>query len=178
VHPSSHAVAQRYYLRAVRRAAAPTYKDYVDKKKKDKKAMTLRSKIVRLAHARPDLRPDLLPLLRRASRAQKPLAEVAVGDIFYSSWGYDQTNVDFYQVIKRTATTVTVAEIRSKIVGGQGGPSEKVMPMVGSFDARGKKGRKKLKEYDGTPYVQMSSYEHAYLWDGKPQSQTGGAYGH
>ena len=25
-----------------------------------------------------------------------------VGDILYSAWGYDQTNVDFYQIVKKT----------------------------------------------------------------------------
>lgn len=25
-----------------------------------------------------------------------------VGDIFYSSWGYDQTNIDFYKVLEIT----------------------------------------------------------------------------
>ena len=40
---------------------------------------------------------------------------VHIGDIFYSSWGYDQTNVDFFQVVdlkgKRTAV---VQEINAK----------------------------------------------------------------
>ena len=141
---------------------------------------SLRSSLVRLAHSRPDLRPHLLPLLlrvRKQGRLKKPVADVKVGDIFASSWGYDQTNVDFYQVLKRTPTTVAVAQINSKIVSGQGSPSEKVMPVVGSFDHRGKKGRKKLKDWDGSPYISRSSYESADLWDGKPQSQSGGAFG-
>lgn len=25
-----------------------------------------------------------------------------VGDIFYTSWGYEQTNIEFYQVVKAT----------------------------------------------------------------------------
>lgn len=29
-----------------------------------------------------------------------------VGDIFYTSWGYEQTNIEFYQVIKATAKTL------------------------------------------------------------------------
>lgn len=28
------------------------------------------------------------------------------GDIFYTSWGYEQTNIEFYQVIKATAKTL------------------------------------------------------------------------
>jgi hypothetical protein len=42
------------------------------------------------------------------------------GDIFYASWGYDQTNVDFVQVIKTTAKTVTVKEIGQKSISKKG----------------------------------------------------------
>lgn len=31
--------------------------------------------------------------------------------IFKSAWGYDQTNIDFYVVVKETAKTVTLVEI-------------------------------------------------------------------
>lgn len=34
-----------------------------------------------------------------------------VGDIFFNSWGYEQTNVDFYQVVAITAKSVKVREI-------------------------------------------------------------------
>lgn len=34
-----------------------------------------------------------------------------VGDILYSSWGYDQTNVEFYQVVEVKGKTVNVREI-------------------------------------------------------------------
>ena len=36
------------------------------------------------------------------------------GDIFVSSWGYDQTNVDFYEVVKVAAKTVTLIPIERK----------------------------------------------------------------
>ena len=45
-------------------------------------------------------------------RAAEMSANVKVGDIFVDSWGYDQTNVDFYQVVaKPSAKTVIVREI-------------------------------------------------------------------
>jgi len=41
-------------------------------------------------------------------------ANVSVGDVFASSWGYEQTNVNFYQVIStHSKKTVTVREIRA-----------------------------------------------------------------
>ena len=39
---------------------------------------------------------------------------IIVGDIFYSSWGYDQTNVDFYQVVKTTPKTIALKKIDKK----------------------------------------------------------------
>ena len=36
---------------------------------------------------------------------------VKVNDIFYSSWGYDQTNIDFYQVIDVLPNSVKVVKI-------------------------------------------------------------------
>lgn len=47
---------------------------------------------------------------------------IKVGDIFYSSWGYDQTNVDFYQVLDVSDKgTVSLREIGSEIVDGTTG---------------------------------------------------------
>jgi len=108
--------------------------------------------------------------------SQKQASAVIVGDIFYSSWGYDQTNIDFYQVTGTTRTMVKLKKIQKKIVGGKGQPQEKVMPIPNSM--AGPELRKKLKEYQGRAYVNLNSYASAYKWDGKPKSQTGGAYGH
>lgn len=43
---------------------------------------------------------------------------VKVGDIFYTSFGYDMTLVNFYQVIKVMPKSVSVREISSGIVDG------------------------------------------------------------
>ncbi|HEM5454175.1 hypothetical protein HO944_09415 [Streptococcus suis] len=34
-----------------------------------------------------------------------------VGDVLCSTWGYDQTNYDFYKVIKVTAKTITIEKL-------------------------------------------------------------------
>ncbi|EEW8141382.1 hypothetical protein FSF79_025435 [Escherichia coli] len=42
---------------------------------------------------------------------------VSVGDVFVSSWGYEQTNVNFYQVISvHGKKTVTVQEVRASVL--------------------------------------------------------------
>ena len=117
----------------------------------------------------------------RASAADKlarrfMAAAVIVGDIFVSSWGYDQTNIDFYQVVRTTKTMIVIRKIDKKLVGGRGEPQEKVMPVANTM--KGPELRKKLKEYRGRPYVTLNSYASAYKWDGKPAWQTGGAFGH
>lgn len=43
---------------------------------------------------------------------------LAVGDIIHHSWGWDQTNCDYYQVIAVTDHGATVREIASKTVSG------------------------------------------------------------
>ena len=41
---------------------------------------------------------------------------VQVGDIFQSSWGYDQTNVSFFQVISVTEKSAKVREVFPPVV--------------------------------------------------------------
>ncbi|TBR80925.1 hypothetical protein DU472_04510 [Campylobacter novaezeelandiae] len=38
-----------------------------------------------------------------------------VGDILYSNWGYEQTNVEFYQVVATTEKAIWLANIKEKI---------------------------------------------------------------
>ena len=41
---------------------------------------------------------------------------VKIGDIFYSSWGYDQTNIDYYMVTKIIGKTfVEIQKIESQL---------------------------------------------------------------
>jgi len=43
----------------------------------------------------------------------EPKHNIKPGDIFYNSWGYEQTNIDFYQVVATTAKTITLRRIKS-----------------------------------------------------------------
>ena len=46
---------------------------------------------------------------------------VRVGDLFYASWGYEQTNIDFFQVVALKGThTAILRQIGSDYVGGYG----------------------------------------------------------
>jgi hypothetical protein len=51
-------------------------------------------------------------------QAKTSFEKIQSGDIFNTSWGYDQTNVEFYQVIEKKGTsTVIVREIGREPVG-------------------------------------------------------------
>lgn len=83
-------------------------------------------------------------------------------EFFYSSWGYEQTNIDFYKVLKRTAATVTLVAVEADIT--QSGnmsyyakPTNKVI---------GKPFRRKLTVDSNWTFVKVSSYEYAHPWDG------------
>jgi hypothetical protein len=58
-----------------------------------------------------------------------------VGDIFRNSWGYDQTNVDYYQVVRVTAKYAIVRPISSQPVPGsdRGGMCCYVQPVSDAF---------------------------------------------
>jgi predicted RNA-binding Zn-ribbon protein involved in translation (DUF1610 family) len=94
------------------------------------------------------------------------------GDILYASWGYDQTNVDFYQVTEVGAKSVKIREIGQKVVGGSVG-SDLVVPVPNHFT-----GPEQMKIVSTGNSVRIKSYSSAYRWDGKPQHQTAPGYGH
>lgn len=56
-----------------------------------------------------------------------------VGDIVSESWGYDQTNVDFYRIIRRTPSMVTLRPMGAATVEGSG-YSHGMADMVGPGD--------------------------------------------
>lgn len=62
------------------------------------------------------VRKQFAIVTRRAeAKAERAAAThgLAVGDVVYTCWGYEQTNVDFYQVVDvRTAKTVHVRQLR------------------------------------------------------------------
>ena len=97
-----------------------------------------------------------------------------VGDILYSSWGYDQTNIDFYEVVEVPSRCfVVIVEVGDAPAFGasQGGPQEKVMP---SSTRKGEPMRRKADKYNSVRIRHNS----ASLWDGRALSQTGWGWGH
>lgn len=112
-----------------------------------------------------------------------------VGDILHHSWGYDQTNCDFYQVVAIKPASVILRKIGTKTVpGSEGFMSESLVPVKDAFIEKGvqaltKEDRaitpenptitKKVSFYvnpDGSlKYFISTPYGWCDLWDGKPE---------
>jgi len=74
---------------------------------------------------------------KRQARA-KFLNPYKVGDILHHSWGYDQTNCDFYQVVGVKPASVLLRKIGAKTVpGSEGFMCESLMPEKDAFITKG-----------------------------------------
>jgi len=101
---------------------------------------------------------------------------LVVGSILYSSWGYDQTNIDFYEVTAVAGKSVVIREIAKKAVSGDSF-TESVVPVKGRFVGQAMK-KLPSKGYQGRASIRLTTYSSAWEWDGKPKSQTGPHGGH
>ena len=93
------------------------------------------------------------------------------GDILVSSWGYEQTNIDFYEVVKATAKTVTVRELQ-QFRTDSGNMTGYVMPIKGKY--KGDEMRRKVHYdcYNEDGFIMIESYEYARPWDGRKRGYT------
>lgn len=91
-------------------------------------------------------------VIARRSEAKQPHT-LQVGDVIYNSWGYDQTNIDFYQVARVSANFVWLQEMSSEMAldGGCGPMSGKVVPANGT--AKGELTQHAVRTYNGEPSV-------------------------
>ncbi len=86
-----------------------------------------------------------------------------IGDILESSWGYDQTNIDYYQVVKVTAKTADIRPIgqNSQQTGFMCGTCT---PVKNDFTGEAKTHR--VKEGNS---IHLTSYSSANPWNGRQQ---------
>jgi len=95
--------------------------------------------------------------------------EYTEGKIISHSWGYEQTNIDFFKIIKRSGSFVTLQPLES--IEKSDGP----LTMTGSCTPGepmpgGKIIRRKVHTRDGKESgVAIKSYGWASLWDGQPE---------
>jgi hypothetical protein len=104
---------------------------------------------------------------RRSEQEAKRKAFVhslQVGAVLYSTWGYDQTNCDFYQVTRVIGRCVMIRRIGAESVSSNGAAmTGSVIAMKDRFS--GPELRKLVGENNS---VKVSSFSWASLWDGRP----------
>ena len=102
----------------------------------------------------------------RKAEATSFRTSLVAGDMVYSSWGYDQTNVDFWQVIEvsESGKSVTMREVSQKYVE-TGFMSGNVVPVADDFT--GEPSRHIVKP--GDRVCIGKSYTSANKWDGSPK---------
>lgn len=94
-----------------------------------------------------------------------------VGDILHHSWGWEQTNCDFYQVLSVTAHRATIQGIGDSTVEGSTishGMADRRVAVPNSFH-----GEQITVKVDGTNHVCVSdgplSHGSCSPWDGQPE---------
>jgi hypothetical protein len=97
------------------------------------------------------------------------LAEPIKAEIWASSWGYEQTNVDFYQVLKIKGDWITLQKIgKNETSDGALSMTGRVVPAKPPLPV-GDPFRRKIFHSCGEPCAKISSYAFARPWDGKPE---------
>lgn len=91
-----------------------------------------------------------------------------VNDILLSTWGYDQTNSDYYKVLKVVGTFVELVALNEvETPHKEGWMFGTTLPLVDSI--KGLPFRKKYKDgYGGGYRVKINSFAGASVWDGTP----------
>ena len=128
--------------------------------------------------------------LRKEAKKVEPTERkhgVKVGDVFYTSWGYEQTNVDFFQIIElRGASSALVRQVHLEldeedVISGMSADRsykipDKLLPPARSsvFIADQEHGdlrRIQISKYDGKPFFKVGLPGHyqdtAYPYDGR-----------
>jgi hypothetical protein len=67
-----------------------------------------------------------------AQRERSGRPSKTVGDILSTCWGYDQTNREFYEIVKVRGAAVTLRQIATETVA-TGDMTARVIPLPGQF---------------------------------------------
>jgi hypothetical protein len=102
------------------------------------------------------------------TKVEKPLPVVKVGDIYVSQWGYDQTNVDYYQVIQVKSKTAVLAQIgcNKTYTGPMNGTCVPDTSVVG----RKAIAKRILALNEDETYFKLNSFSSAFRWNGETNS--------
>ena len=110
---------------------------------------------------------------------------IKIGDIFYCTWGYEQTNISMFQVVKLCGkTSVVLREVKLE-VEKQFGDSKnmycqrtykiphKILSPVNEeysffYDVNNKEKQKQVQHFEnGENFIKLDTYAYAYLYTGQ-----------
>lgn len=109
---------------------------------------------------------------QKAKEAQKALSAAEfykVGDVVYCSWGFEQTQVDFYRVIRVLPKQIEVAELYQKTVEGSEMSHGMACDRVPDNELRPNGDKYRLTVRPGGDLSKISSFQYPHKWDGLPK---------
>jgi hypothetical protein len=102
----------------------------------------------------------------RKQQATKPHT-LQLGDVIYNSWGYDQTNVDFYEVVGVSSNFVSLQSLNCKTSGDAGHSMSGYTSAVrGTASGKVSKHRVSVTSFNAN-YVNFK-HGSGSRWDGQP----------
>lgn len=104
------------------------------------------------------------------ARRKVYVSPARAGDVYYTSGGYDQTNVSFFQVVKVSGKTAEVRPVASRVDHAERG-ADYVVAVPGKFVGPSKR----VVLTEGGFKV---GYRYASAWDGRPKYETASGWGH
>ena len=103
----------------------------------------------------------------RQQNAKIKAEQIQEGAILYSSWGWEQTNINFYKVIDRKGQLITIVEVGQIRDYEENDMSGNCIPDPDRII--GEPIKKRIAAHGG---INLNSYSWCGLWDGKPKGWT------
>ena len=123
-----------------------------------------------MAHVKSVIESEVKEMEAKKELSAKKKAAVCpykVGDILTGSWGYDQTNVDAFQVTALKGKSVVLKSIGCEIVDAVSGMSCHVMPVKNNFVENAEEIVKRPQTRNGENwYVKLHYSCYLSLWNG------------
>jgi hypothetical protein len=131
-------------------------------------------------------------IAERRTEAKAFVHNVQPGDMFSTCWGYDQTNVEFFEVVEVKGKFAVLREV-SQVSESNGYGQDRCVPQSGAYlaarfdgDKRGEPVRRLIQQYNNKPYIKIDECRGASPWGeriagavvGAPASKTSTGWGH
>lgn len=98
--------------------------------------------------------------------------EIKEGNILVSEWGWEQTNVSFYKVLKVTPKSFKLVKLGKSTVYDNQCMTGVNLPLIDEEVDKPFIRRSQNKYTTGRQTVNISDYESAWLWNGKEVGST------